>query len=126
MLCDFLQAKERLRGFEMPEMIKRRPVAVLATPVYGRCVVVCFSTTKPDPIMPWHHEITWSPLLPSPYDKSSLCWTVADHVYTVAYARLNLFFTGKDAKGNRIYDKRYLTSKQLEGVRSAVRLALSL
>jgi uncharacterized protein YifN (PemK superfamily) len=127
LLCDFVQAKEQsLQGFVVPEMIKRRPVAVVSTPEYGRCVVVCLSATTPKHRKPWHYEINWEPLLPSPYDKSPTCWALGDHVYTASYKRLSLFPGGKDPQGKRIYLKRYLRPEQLGGIRAAIREALFL
>lgn len=127
MTCDFVEAKKgSLRGFVVPEMIKRRPVIVLAAPVYGRCLVACLSTTEPRPIRAWHYEITWSPPLPEPYGRDVVCWAAGDQLYTVSYGRLGLFFTGKDERGKRIYDKRYLSPEQMEGVKAAVSAALGL
>jgi uncharacterized protein YifN (PemK superfamily) len=127
LVCDFVQAKAKsLRGFVVPEMIKRRPVAVVSTPEYGRCIIVCFSATAPKHLKSWHYEINWDPLLPSPYDKSPTCWALGDHVYTVSYERLSLFLGGKDPQGKRIYPKLYLKPEQLAGVRAAIRAGLLL
>ena len=127
LVCDFVKAKDKsLQGFIVPEMIKRRPVAVVSAPVYGRCIIVALSTTAPRPLAPWHYEITWEIPLPRPYDKSTTCWALGDHVYTVSYGRLSLFSGGRDPQGKRIYLKYYLKPEQLIGVRSAIRAALLL
>ena len=130
LVCHFVQAQEgSLRGSVVPEMVKTRPVAVVSAPGYAgydRCIVVCLSTTAPRRLKPWHYEITWETLLPSPYDRSAICWALGDQIYTVSYKRLSLFSGGKDSQGKRLYLKRSLSPEQMVGVRSAIRAALFL
>ena len=126
LVCDFVKAEDNsLRGFVIPEMVKRRPVVVLSSTSYKLCIVAVLSATEPRPLRNWHYELTWTSPLPSPYDKEITCWVKGDHIYTVSYERLALFFAGKDAKGKRIYDKRYLLPEQLEEVKKAVNAALN-
>ncbi len=81
LICDF-------RGFEPPEMVKRRPVVVLASNPRNRrlVTVVPLSTTPPRRRRVWHHVIS-QPL--RPLTESSVVWAKCDMVYTVSTARLS-------------------------------------
>ena len=52
LVCDFSE------GFKEPEMVKAKsPIIILAGSITGRqglVAVVCLSTRKPDPVMPYH------------------------------------------------------------------------
>ena len=53
-MCDFNT------GFKPPEMIKRRPVVVIAPHPkrqIGLCTIVPLSTTTPVPVEPFHHRM---------------------------------------------------------------------
>jgi uncharacterized protein YifN (PemK superfamily) len=56
-MCDF-------HGYVVPEMVKRRPVVVLARNRQNRqlVTVVPLSTTRPDPLGAQHHQLAQSPL----------------------------------------------------------------
>jgi len=90
-------------GFVSPEMLKSRPVLVIAPPIKQRpklCTIIPLSTTIPDPEMPYHLEIAMpTPLLPAPFDSSS-AWVKADMLYAVSFNRLERFYhhTGKSKK----------------------------
>ncbi len=84
------------KGFQVPEMVKRRPAIVLSPPIPGRsflCTVVPLSTTAPNPILPHHMQITLNPALPAPYANPNM-WVKGDIVLTVAFHRLRLLFSG--------------------------------
>jgi len=62
LLCNFNQ------GFQVPEMVKRRPVVIASPRIKGRpglCTVVALSTTEPSPKMPYHAPIDISPRCPN-------------------------------------------------------------
>jgi mRNA interferase MazF len=123
--CDFTAAeKSSTRGFSPPEMIKRRPVIVLATPSPRLCIVVPTSTTEPKSLKPFHYRIKWDPLLPKPYNTSKYSWVKGDHIYTVSFDRLDLLRITRDQSGKRIYDYRTLAPDQMEKIQAAVRAGL--
>ena len=80
LICDF-------RGFEPPEMVKRRPVVVLASnPRNQRLVtVVPLSTSPPQHRQIWHHLIA-GPL--QPLSDNRVIWAKCDMVYTISTVRL--------------------------------------
>ncbi|KAA6204525.1 MAG: hypothetical protein DU429_09105 [Candidatus Tokpelaia sp.] len=62
-------------GFVSPEMLKTRPVLIVAPPMQQRpklCTIIPLSTVIPEPKMPYHLEIAMpTPLLPEPFDSPS-------------------------------------------------------
>ena len=97
--CDFDQ------GFRVPEMVKRRPVVVLAPAIAvrkGLATVVALSTTPPTPRMAYHCEITLPRPLPPPFDSPTM-WVKGDMVVAVGFHRLDLVRIGKDKSGKRSY-----------------------
>lgn len=113
--CDF-------RGFEAPEIVKRRPVVVISPRLRhrtGLCTVVPMSTTEPRQLEAYHYRLHTDPALPSPYD-SPAHWVKADMVYTVSFDRLFLMFRGKDDQGVRVYDQRVIDQADLLKIQEAV------
>lgn len=112
-MCDF-------RGFEAPEMVKVRPVIVLARNRQARqlVTVVPLSTTRPVPLEPHHHELGANPL---PGRKAITCWAKCDMVATVSLARLDRF---KVARGQ--YVTPALSAADFAAVRRATAAALEL
>jgi uncharacterized protein YifN (PemK superfamily) len=110
-MCDF-------HGYVAPEMIKRRPVVVLARNRRNRqlVTVVPLSTTPPDPIDPWHHPLAGSPL---PNARGVSCWAKCDMVATVALARLDRCKAGRGA-----YVVPKLSGADVAAIRVAVAIAL--
>lgn len=108
-MCDF-------QGYIAPEMIKRRPVVVLARNRRNRqlVTVVPLSTTAPDPMEPWHHRLVESPLPNAP---GVLCWAKCDMVATVALARLDRCKVGRGA---------YVVPKLPEADVAAIRVAVAI
>jgi uncharacterized protein YifN (PemK superfamily) len=98
LLCDY-------EGHIPPEMDKRRPVVVVSPPSQGRhklATIVALSTTAPNPVMPFHCQITVNPTLPPPFN-SPVTWVKGDMLFTASYDRLDRFKMGKNPNGTRIY-----------------------
>jgi len=51
-ICDF-------HGFVVPEMVKKRPVVIIAKHKHNSqlVTVVPLSTTQPKPVAPYHHKL---------------------------------------------------------------------
>ena len=88
-MCDFV-------GFIAPEMVKVRPVVVLARHKHNRnlVTVVPLSTTEPTKIEDHHHELSTNPLPDKPHTS---CWAKCDMVATVSLARLDRYQIGRNA-----------------------------
>lgn len=115
-------------GFKEPEMIKRRPVVVISPAIStrrGLCTVVALSTTPPRPALSYHCELSVNPPLPSPWSSETM-WVKGDMVYAVAFHRLDLIRTGKDALGQRTYLDTPLPAEDIRRVRCCVLSALGL
>jgi mRNA interferase MazF len=115
-------------GFRKPEMIKRRPVIIVSPrsrrAASGCVLVVPLSTTSPNPIQPYHCEVTLAPPLPD--RMVSRCWAKCDMINAVGFWRLELIKIGKDASGKRLYRTLVLDAEQVSRVRECVRRALNL
>ena len=79
--CDF-------RGYIAPEMVKRRPVVVVARHKENMQLVsvVPLSTTRPDRMQAYHHHFAENPM-PGAVGG---CWAKCDMVATVSLQRLDL------------------------------------
>jgi len=86
-MCDF-------HGYVVPEMVKRRPVVVLARNRQNRqlVTVVPLSTTQPNPLEPYHRQLAQSPL---PSARGVTCWAKCDMVATVSLSRLDRCKAGR-------------------------------
>ncbi len=115
-------------GFTSPEMTKRR-LAVVISPQFKRrnnlCTVVPFSTTPPNPIMPYHYLLHLNPTLPPPYNSTEQ-WVKADMLATVSFQRLSLPFSGKGADGKRQYIKKVLTGHDFKSIQRCMLNAVGL
>ncbi len=84
LICDFST------GFQPPEMVKRRPVVVMSPRRRhhsGLCLVVPFSTVKPDPVEAVHHLI---PVGSYPFfHRQTDVWAKGDMLTCVAFRRLD-------------------------------------
>lgn len=115
LICDF-------RGYEVPEMIKARPVVVIRKHRTNSMLVtvVPLSTTAPDCLLDHHFE------LPSHLQGARLrCWAKCDMVATVSLARLDRI-KSKDRTGKRVYLISQLATEEFCAVKAAVRRALGL
>ncbi len=122
LLCDFSS------GFKVPEMDKRRPVIVLSAKIAARpnlCTVVALSTTKPEPVMPYHCQIDIQPALPPPWESNDL-WVKGDMINAVSFSRLDFFRTGKDDRGKRQYYYKPISNPNIQAARTCVLKALNM
>jgi len=121
-ICDYNS------GFVPPEMIKRRP-AIVVSPQFkkrdGLCTIIPFSTTPPEPIMPYHYLLRLNPTLPPPYNKSEQ-WVKADMLATVSFKRLTLPFEGKGTCGKRQYIKIVIHGYDFKSIQRCILNALGL
>jgi uncharacterized protein YifN (PemK superfamily) len=116
LLCDYGT------GFQPPEMVKRRPVVVISPRLPhrdGLCTVVPLSTTAPAFDVPYVCRIDLAQPLPAPFTATTM-WAKADMVATVAFWRLDLFRTARDASGKRTYLRPLLPPTDLQRVRACV------
>lgn len=121
LMCDFT-------GFKEPEMVKRRPVAVISPKIGSRpglCTVVSLSGTDPFPIMPYHCQIDIEPEMPPPWNSKGV-WVKGDMIYAVAFHRLDLIREGKDFRGKRLYRYQPLSDGQIKKIRECVLRGLGL
>ncbi len=110
-ICDF-------RGYIVPEMIKRRPVVVLARNRQNRqlVTVVPLSTTRPEPLKPYHRQLMENAL---PNARDVICWAKCDMVATVSLVRLDRCKAGRGR-----YVVPELPLPDLTAIRAAVAIAL--
>jgi len=112
-MCDFA-------GFVVPEMVKIRPVVVLARNHQNHKLVtiVPLSTTKPKTISACHHSLSANPLPDKPHTQ---CWAKCDMVYTVSINRLDRY---------RLSVGRFViptvSSTDFEAIKAGVAAALNL
>ena len=112
-MCDFA-------GYRVPEMIKVRPVVVIARNRGNRqlVTVVPLSTPAPAALEPHHHELSANPL---PGKGTVTCWAKCDMIATVSLARLDRYKAAK-----RQYVVPTLLEADFEAIRQAVVSALGL
>jgi mRNA interferase MazF len=122
--CDYSRG-----GFQSPEMVKARPVVVISPRLPhrdGLCTVVPRSTSEPEHPVPYVVRLeVASKGLPVPYD-APVVWAKCDMLSTVAFARLDLFRTGRDFQGKRRYLHPKLGPVDLDRVRAGVLFALGM
>jgi uncharacterized protein YifN (PemK superfamily) len=116
--CDFA-------GYVAPEIVKRRPVIVLnAHKRNSKLVtVVPLSTTQPDPIESYHHQLHQNPV---PGQAAARVWAKCDLVAVVSTARLALIRAGRDPNGKREYVIPKIGLEQFDTIRRGVASALGL
>ena len=113
-------------GYIEPEIVKRRPVVVLAAHKRNSrlVTVVPLSTTKPDPVEAYHHRLLQNPL---PDRQAADVWAKCDMVAVVSIERLELIRTGRRLPDGR---REYLVPKigldQFDAIRRGVVSALGL
>ena len=115
LICDF-------RGYEMPEMIKVRPVVIIRKHRSNNklVTVVPLSTTAPVPLLGHHVELDSH--LPG---GSPICWAKCDMVATVSLSRLDRI-KGRDRNGVRTYSSPSLAAEEVTAIKAALRSALGL
>ncbi|GAA0770510.1 type II toxin-antitoxin system PemK/MazF family toxin [Actinomadura yumaensis] len=82
-MCDFA-------GYVLPEMVKVRPVVVIARNRKNRqlVTVVPLSTTAPNNMEDHHHQLSANPL---PGKAAVVCWAKCDMIATVSLSRLDRY-----------------------------------
>lgn len=115
LICDYR------KGFIVPEMVKRRPVVVVACTSYRLCIVVPLSTSSPTIEESYHRKIILERPLPSPFNRTNEVWAKCDMISTVSYDRLELF---KGKKNNITGNRKYIIPKVLHGDLEKIRLSI--
>lgn len=123
LMCDFS------KGFKEPELVKERPVIVIATG--GRTgsklvTVVGLSTTEPNPIRDYHCKIDNKKLPPTGLFLNKTNWIKGDMIYTVGFHRLSLIGIGRGTDGKRRYYMNKLGRDSMREVYSCVLHGLNL
>ena len=110
LMCDF-------RGLIVPEIVKIRPVIVVARNRYNNqlVTVVPISTTAPTFVRECHHNLSENPL---PGNEHISCWAKCDMVMTVSLARLDRIKT-RSWEG-RSYVVPQITEEEFERVKRAI------
>jgi uncharacterized protein YifN (PemK superfamily) len=111
-MCDF-------DGFVEPEMVKKRPVVVIARNRSNSklVTVVPLSCTPPTQMESHHYEL---PRNPVPAHKGKTCWAKCDMLATVAIARMDRLKKGWERVTPEV------TAADLEAIRLGVVNALQL
>jgi len=109
LMCDF-------SGFQVPEMIKPRPVVVVSPRLPRRSEIVAvvpISLTEPHQLMPYHVRLSKNY---HPDEADDLpCWAIADMLMNLGLYRLNGFKIGR-----RKWATPQMTGDDLAAVRDAV------
>ncbi len=114
----------RFDGFNEPEMVKTRPVVILAKHKHNSklVTVVPLSTTAPENVCAHHHLLSSNPKPGE--DKSKQVWAKCDMIYTLSTDRLELFSI-RTRQGRQTVSA-CVCEADFEAIRDAVRAALSL
>ncbi|WP_370526432.1 type II toxin-antitoxin system PemK/MazF family toxin [Pantoea sp. Ap-967] len=115
-MCDF-------SGFQVPEMVKVRPVVVLRKHSHNQQLVtiVPLSTTEPERLA--RHHVVLPSYLPG---AASACWAKCDMVYTVSLCRLDRCRIKTRRGSGREYVVLTMQPDHFAAVRAAVGLALGI
>lgn len=114
-------------GFKPPEMVKVRPVVVISPRLRRRenlCTVVPLSSTRPDPVEPFHHRLD-PRSLPARYAETET-WAKCDMLCTVGFDRLDRVRVGRNPDGSRRYVVHCVLPDDLLAIRRGVLAALGL
>jgi mRNA interferase MazF len=107
------------------EMVKRRPVIVVSRrESHGRflATVVPLSTTRPDPVQLWHHELPHLKI--TGWQPNGTIWAKCDMLATASFDRLNKPYL--KTRHGRNYVTHRLDVADLEAVRACLRAYLLL
>ena len=91
----------------------------------GLLTVVALSTTRPDPVMPWHRDIDIPFAMPDRWDAAKV-WVKGDMIYAIGFHRADLFRLGKGPDGRRQYQTEALPPETLRTVQRCVLEGLGL
>lgn len=118
LICDYGS------GFIVPEMVKARPVVVISPRFRhrtGLCAVVPLSSTEPEPILPYHHQ-----LAPGAYPPArGPMWAKCDMVASVSLGRLDRVKI-RPQGGARQYVTYQMPAADLAAILQGVKAALGL
>ena len=120
LFCDFDT------GFMPPEMVKNRPVVVISPRRRrgtGLCTVVPLSTTRPEPLEPFHHQMDPDSLPGTLSDRPT--WAKCDVLATVSLKRMDRI-KNINAEGKARYIARKVTDEDFLAIQDGVRAALLL
>lgn len=123
LLCDYDRG-----GFQVPEMVKRRPAIVISPRLphrEGLCTVVPLSGDSGERPEDYIVRIDFVPPLPNPFTYA-VAWAKCDMLATVGFKRLDLFRTERDQYGKRKYLHPKLSADDLQRVRNGVLFALGM
>jgi uncharacterized protein YifN (PemK superfamily) len=121
--CDYSRG-----GFQEPEMVKARPAVVISPRLPhrdGLCTVVPISSIHDGRELAYVVRLEFNPPLPKPF-LLPVAWAKCDMLATVAFARLDLFWTDRDQYGRRRYLHPRLSPQDLLRVRRGVLFALGM
>ena len=114
LMCDFNT------GFKPPEMVKVRPVVVIACKGNQLATVVPVSTVEPIPCEAWHYEMTRL-ALPKCF-QSERCWAKCDMLSCVAFWRLDRVRGGSHPRtGKPNFVSPRISEVDLANIRQALR-----
>ncbi len=118
-ICDFY-------GFIAPEIIKKRPVVVIAAHKRNSklVTVVPLSTTAPDLVEAHHYRLKQNPLPDS--SPSTVVWAKCDMLAVVSIERLDQYRTARGSDHRRQYLKIQIGPEQFDEIRRGVASALGL
>jgi mRNA interferase MazF len=116
-ICDYST------GFQLPEMVKVRPVVVISPRRRSSqlATVVPISSTPPSPIEPWHYQLPQGAYPPA----RGPVWVKADVLATVALSRLDRVKV-RGLGGTRTYQTFQVDGATLAAIQAAVKAALGL
>ena len=120
LMCDFTT------GFQLPEMVKRRPVVVVSRKHRELCTVVPLSTAAPSPVEACHHKLS-EHSLPFALTKGRDVWAKCDLITTVGFGRLDRIMIGREPRsGRRLYASQRVNAADLRSIREGVLHVLAL
>lgn len=116
------------KAFREPEMVKSRPCIVVSKRIKHRpnlVTVVPLSTTRPDPVMPYHCEIAMDMELPKRWSATT-CWVKGDMIYALGFDRADLFHLGRGPDGRRVYQTQTVSRDTLAKAQRCILAELGL
>ncbi|MDC9606373.1 type II toxin-antitoxin system PemK/MazF family toxin [Xenorhabdus griffiniae] len=110
LMCDF-------KGLIVPEIVKIRPVVVIARHRRNNklVTVVPVSTTEPMPVFDYHYELSENPI---PENEQIRCWVKCDMIMTVSTERLDRIKV-RTWQGRNYIDPR-LSNDEMGQIKNAV------
>lgn len=110
------------KGFQKPEMVKKRPCVVVSPPIaarHGLCTVVPLSTSTPMTAQKYHYKFQIPFQLPPKWSNDSI-WLKGDMICAVGLHRVDFLSLGKDRFGKRQYQKQTLSRLHLHEINNCI------